>query len=91
MSQYAMAGSGGTGIAGGLATNLIQPITLGDVSKRFPTHKVTINIYGAVGGHIVEIGKSGYGEQNDLHIIPEGEDFDRALGKIITHYTLKHE
>jgi len=70
----------------------IAPITLGDVTgntKKFPNHKVSINIYGAQGGYIVEIGKSGYGEQPDLHIIPEAEDFDRALGKIITQHQLK--
>ena len=70
----------------------IAPITLGDVTgntKKFPNHKVSINIYGAQGGYIVEIGKSGYGEQPDLHIIPETEDFDRALGKIITQHQLK--
>ena len=70
----------------------ISPITLGDVTgntKKFPNHKVAINIYGAQGGYIVEIGKSGYGDQPDLHIIPEAEDFDRALGKIITQHQLK--
>ena len=70
----------------------IAPITLGDVTgntKKFPNHKVSINIYGAQGGYIVEIGKSGYGDQPDLHIIPEAEDFDRALGKIITQHQLK--
>jgi len=71
----------------------IGPITLGDVTgntKKFPNHKVAINIYGAQGGYIVEIGRGGYsGEPADLHIIPESEDFDRALGKIITQHQLK--
>ena len=70
----------------------ISPITIGDVTgntKKFPNHKVAINIYGAQGGYIVEIGKGGYGNEPDLHIIPETEDFDRALGKIITQHQLK--
>jgi hypothetical protein len=75
-----------------MPTSGIAPITLGDVmgtSKKFPNHKVSINIYGAQGGYIVEIAKGGYGNESDLHIIPETEDFDRALGKIITHHQLK--
>ena len=75
-----------------MTTQAIGPISVGDVlgqSKKFPNHKVTINIYGAQGGYIVEIGRSGYGSESDLHIIPETEDFDRALGKIITHHQLK--
>jgi len=70
----------------------ISQITLGDVmgeKKKFPNHKVAINIYGAQGGYIVEIGRGGYGNEPDLHIIPEAEDFDRALGKIITQHQLK--
>ena len=70
----------------------VSPITLGDVTgntKKFPNHKVSINIYGASGGYIVEIGRGGYGNEPDLHIIPETEDFDRALGKIITQHQLK--
>ena len=75
-----------------MTTQAIGPISVGDVlgqSKKFPNHKVTINIYGAQGGYIVEIGKGGYGNEADLHIIPESEDFDRALGKIITQHQLK--
>ena len=84
-----------SGLSGGIynmSQGGVSPITLGDVTgntKKFPNHKVAINIYGAQGGYIVEIGKSGYGEQPDLHIIPETEDFDRALGKIITQHQLK--
>ena len=77
-----------------IASGGIAPITIGDVtgnSKKFPNHKVTINIYGAQGGYIVEIGKMGYGNESELHIISESEDFDRSLGKIITHYKLKQE
>ena len=83
--------SGLTGTSN-MAIQGIAPITIGDVmgtGKKFLNHKVTINIYGAQGGHIVEIGRSGYGSESDLHIIPESEDFDRALGKIITHHQLK--
>jgi len=89
--------SGLTGSGTGYAMNSqglhqIAPITLGDVvgnSKKFPNHKVSINIYGAQGGYIIEVVKGGYGIEPDLHVIPEAEDFDRSLGKIITHYQLK--
>ena len=83
--------SGLTGTSN-MAMQGIAPITIGDVTgnnKKFPNHKVSINIYGAQGGYIVEIGRGGYGNESDLHIIPESEDFDRALGKIITQHQLK--
>jgi len=70
----------------------IGPITIGDVMserKKFPNLKAVINIYGAQGGYIVEIGRGGFNSDTDLHIIPESEDFDRALGKIITQHQLK--
>ena len=83
-----------TGLSGtyNISPGGISPITIGDVmgdKKKFPNHKVSINIYGAQGGYIVEIGRGGYGNESDLHIIPEAEDFDRALGKIITQHQLK--
>jgi hypothetical protein len=83
-----------SGLSGGIynmSQGGVSPITLGDTgnTKKFPNHKVAINIYGAQGGYIVEIGKGGYGNESDLHIIPETEDFDRALGKIITQHQLK--
>jgi len=83
------------GLSGGIynmSQGGVSPITIGDVTgniKKFPNHKVAINIYGAHGGYIVEIGRGGYGNESDLHIIPETEDFDRALGKIITQHQLK--
>jgi hypothetical protein len=84
-----------SGLSGGIynmSQGGISPITIGDVTgntKKFPNHKVAINIYGAQGGYIVEIGKGGYGNEGELHIITETEDFDRALGKIITQHQLK--
>ena len=46
-------------IGGGLmGSQGIAPITLGDVTgnkKKFANYKVTLNIYGALGGHIVEV------------------------------------
>ena len=83
--------SGLTGTSN-MAMQGIAPISIGDVmgtGKKFPNHKVSINIYGAQGGYIVEIGRGGYGNESELHIIPEAEDFDRALGKIITQHQLK--
>ena len=85
--SYSIAGAGGGG-----GINL-GPYTIGEVNtgerKKFSNHKLTINIYGAQGGYIVEAGTSVYGETAELHIIPDTEDFDRALGKIITHHQLK--
>ena len=88
MIQYNIAGGGLTGIQG------ISPITINDVTgnkKKFSNYKVTVNIYGAHGGHIVEVTRGGYGADPELHIISDEEEFDRSLGKIITHYQLKQE
>jgi hypothetical protein len=48
---------------------------------------ITIKVTPANGGHIVSV--DGNANHNELHIISEGTDFDRELGKIITMYRLK--
>lgn len=49
---------------------------------------MTIKITPANGGTIVQIQTNEY-NSGELHIIPDGSDFDRELGKIITLSKLK--
>lgn len=92
MSQHAVQAGYANQAGSGLTAQGIAPINIDTLGRRkFPNYKLTINIHGAHGGHVVEISKGGYGIEPDLHIIPEAEDFDRALGQIITHYQLKSE
>jgi hypothetical protein len=49
---------------------------------------MTIKVTPANGGNIVSVQSNDYA-QGELHIIPEGSDFDRELGKIITMSKLK--
>jgi hypothetical protein len=49
---------------------------------------MTIKITPANGGTIVQMQTGDY-TSGELHIIPEGADFDRELGKIITMSKLK--
>jgi hypothetical protein len=75
--EYSMAntytiGGGGAGLGG---------ITLSPTPQSSQT--LTIKITPANGGTIVQMQTSDYGN-GELHIIPDGVDFDRELGKIIT-------
>ena len=78
---------------GGGAIPAISIADLGMSSdKKFPNHKLTINLYSAHGGYIVEIKKQvpyGVSNEPELYIVHEDQDFDRELGKIITHFNLK--
>jgi hypothetical protein len=49
---------------------------------------MTIKITPANGGTIIQLQNTEYGT-GDLYIIPDGGDFDRELGKIITMSKLK--
>ena len=49
---------------------------------------MTIKITPANGGTIIQMNLVEYG-QGELYIIPDGADFDRELGKIITMSKLK--
>jgi hypothetical protein len=49
---------------------------------------LTLRITPANGGTIVQVQASEYGN-GDLHIIPDGSDFDKELGKIITMSKLR--
>jgi hypothetical protein len=75
---YAMAntytiGGGGAGL-GGLTINPSTPQS---------SQTLTIKITPANGGTIVQMQTSDYAN-GELYIIPDGIDFDRELGKIIT-------
>jgi hypothetical protein len=58
---------------------------------------INFNVAQAAGGWIVQVNKinrnavtiGGVGPESDLHIIHESEDFDSALGKIVTMSCLK--
>ena len=71
-------GGGGAGL-GGITVNPSSPQT---------SQTMTIKITPANGGTIVQMQTNDYGN-NELHIIPDGVDFDRELGKIITMSKLK--
>jgi hypothetical protein len=64
----------------------IDTITLGGNQHNF-RNTITIKVTPATGGHIVSVDSNA--NHNELHIIPEGTDFDRELGKIITLNRLK--
>jgi hypothetical protein len=73
------------------ATNWSNGVTLGlgqtNITEPGFKNTITIKVTPASGGHIVSV--DGNANHNELHIIPEGTDFDRELGKIITIYRLK--
>jgi hypothetical protein len=71
-------GGGGAGL-GGLT---IQP------SAPQSSQTMTVKITPANGGTIVQMQTNEYGN-GELYIIPDGIDFDRELGKIITMSKLK--
>jgi hypothetical protein len=71
-------GGGGAGL-GGLTINPSTPQS---------SQTMTIKITPANGGTIVQMQTSDYAN-GELYIIPDGIDFDRELGKIITVSKLK--
>ena len=77
-STYTIGGGGGAGL-GGLTINPSTPQT---------SQTMTIKITPANGGTIIQMIPQDYGT-GELHIIPDGCDFDRELGKIITLSKLK--
>jgi hypothetical protein len=81
--EYLMAntytiGGGGAGL-GGLTINPSTPQS---------SQTMTVKITPANGGTIVQMQTNEYGN-GELYIIPDGIDFDRELGKIITMSKLK--
>ena len=55
------------------------------------TKKVSLTVFEAVGGYIVEIDNShgNYTNDGELYIIGEDKDLGQEIGKIITHNKLK--
>jgi len=53
-----------------------------------PANKVSLTVFDAVGGYIVEI-DNGYNNEGELYIIGEDQDLGQEIGKIITHKKLK--
>lgn len=78
MSTYTIGG-------GGAGTININPM-----GTTYPQNNqtMTIKITPANGGTIVQMNVQEY-TQGELYIIPDGTDFDRELGKIITMSKLK--
>lgn len=69
------------------AGNGLDTITLGSSEPSYK-NTMTIKITPANGGTIVNINTEQF-SGGDLYIIPDGADFDRELGKIITVNRLK--
>jgi hypothetical protein len=78
-NTYTIGGNGGTVNLGPSYNQSTLPQT---------SQTLTIKITPANGGTIVQIHTNDYGNP-ELHIIPDGNDFDRELGKIITMSKLK--
>ena len=96
-------GSGGAGnlyygsLGGGNGHNYIYN-PQSELSKmNITASSINFNVAKAAGGWIVQVNKlnrdainiGGVGPEQDLHIIHESEDFDSALGKIVTMSCLK--
>lgn len=76
-NTYAI-GGGGAGL-GGITINPSTPQT---------GQTINIKITPANGGTIIQVNTQEY-SAGELHIIPDGTDFDRELGKIISFSKLK--
>jgi len=84
MSNYVVGGGVGQNWTNGIT--LTEPGT--EIRHNFK-NTITIKVTPANGGHIVSVTSRENSGPEELHIIPEGTDFDRALGKIITFNGLK--
>jgi hypothetical protein len=82
MSSYTIAGGAVPGSynqgLGGIGIGTQGPIT---------EQTLTIKITPANGGSIISVAPMN--QADSLYIVPDGEDFDRELGKIITMARLK--
>jgi flagellar hook assembly protein FlgD len=85
MSSYVL-GSGGAG--GQISINPNGSMGYG-TSVPQNNQTLTIKITPANGGTIVTTQRDEYSGQHEFHVIPDGADFDRELGKIITMHKLK--
>lgn len=77
-------------IGGGNGALSINPTGIGGYGSSTPQNSqtMTIKVTPANGGTIVQIHVQEY-SSGELYIIPDGCDFDRELGKIITTSKLK--
>ena len=82
-NTYTIAGGAGLNYNPGLGGITVGPSTQGPVTGQ----TLTIKITPANGGHIISVAP--INQTENLYIIPDGEDFDRELGKIITMTKLK--
>lgn len=87
--------SGGLGAGhGGFSYNTNTDLSHMNITT---ASSINFNVAKAAGGWIVQVNKvnrdstilAGVGPESDLHIIHESEDFDSALGKIVTMSCLK--
>ena len=83
VSTYTIGGAGSMNYNPGLGGLTIGPTTQGPVTGQ----TLTIKITPANGGTIISVAPMN--QADSLYIIPDGEDFDRELGKIITMTKLK--
>lgn len=82
-NTYTIGGAGSMNYNPGLGGLTIGPQTQGPVTGQ----TLTIKITPANGGNIISVAPMNQAES--LYIIPDGEDFDRELGKIVTMTKLK--
>lgn len=82
-NTYTIGGAGSMNYNPGLGGLTIGPSTQGPVTGQ----TLTIKITPANGGNIISVAPMNQTES--LYIIPDGEDFDRELGKIVTMTKLK--
>lgn len=75
-------------LGGAQGTININPTGYGIAQGPQNNQTLTIKITPANGGTIVQLQTNEY-SSGELHIIPDGADFDRELGKIITMSKLK--
>lgn len=73
---------------GGNGAGTINISPYNQASSTTNNQTLTIKVTPANGGTIVQIQSNDF-TNGDLHIIPDGADFDRELGKIITMSKLK--
>ena len=55
------------------------------------TREINFSVTKANGGWVVRTTLHGSFESGELHVIPDGADFDSELGKIVTYTCLKQQ
>ena len=93
MSQFTMAGSAVPNMAPLTASQITQ-IDLGSYNtigeKKLPNKKISFDVHTAHGGYVVRI-STGYGIEDEMYVISDGQDLGQELGKIVTHHTLSKQ